>query len=39
MHYYNASKFTKELRTLLVQGGYNPAHRAATTAASQGFPH
>jgi hypothetical protein len=41
------SQFTKELRTLLVQGGYRPAHYAghsfrigaATTAASHGLPH
>ena len=41
------SQFTKELRTLLAQGGHHPAHyaghsfriEAATTAASQGLPH
>ena len=41
------SQFTKELRTLLAQGGYRPAHYAghsfrigaATTAASQDLPH
>lgn len=41
------SQFTKELRALLAQGGYNTAHYAghsfrigaATTAASRGLPH